>query len=64
MRLVARPDEDTYFLLFDWGVYHRTSPHYRQPFFSTDVARRVGTGHSVTFVALQLAFYMGSTPST
>lgn len=60
--LIPHSGEDTYFLLFDWGVYRGDSPHYRQPSFSTDVVRRVGTGHSVSFVALQLAHYMGCDP--
>ena len=60
--LVPNPGENTCFLLFDWSLYKPASSGYREPRFSTDIERRVGTGGSVTFVALQVAFYMGFDP--
>ena len=52
----------TFFLDFDWSCYSPSSAHHRDPRFSTDITRVVGTGGSVTFVALQIAFYMGFDP--
>ena len=59
---ISQPCGDTYFLLFDWSVYNSKLLDYRNPNFSTDVEQRTGTGGSIIFVALQLAYYMGFDP--
>ena len=43
------------------GFYEKTSPNYCVPRFSTDISEKIYCGQSVTYVNLQLAFYMGFT---
>jgi Protein of unknown function DUF115 len=51
----------TYFFKLNRGFYEKGSPNYAIPRFSTDITRSVFCGQSVTYVNLQLAFYMGFT---
>ena len=41
------------------GFYRKESPNFGIPRFSTDAAKRLYCGQSVTMINLQLAFYMG-----
>ncbi|RJG41756.1 DUF115 domain-containing protein [Mesorhizobium sp. DCY119] len=50
---------DANFFLMNRGFYERTSPFFCIPRFSTDAARRVFCGQSVTHINLQLAYYFG-----
>ena len=52
-------DENTYFFKMNRGFYEPKSPNYCVPRFSTDFSQRAFCGQSVTFINLQLAFYMG-----
>lgn len=54
-------DDNTYFFRMNRGFYEPKSPNYCVPRFSTDFAERAYCGQSVTFINLQLAFYMGFT---
>lgn len=54
-------DESTYFFKMNRGFYEKTSPNYCVPRFSTDASEILYCGQSVTFINLQLAFYMGFT---
>ena len=49
------------FFRMNKGFYQRASPTYRTPTFSFDAAERLYCGQSVTYINLQLAFYMGFT---
>jgi len=51
----------TYFFPLNRGFYDKFSPNYAIPRFSTDISKVVYCGQSVTYVNLQLAFYMGFT---
>jgi Protein of unknown function DUF115 len=51
----------TYFFDIDRGFYEKSSPNYAIPRFSTDITKGVFCGQSVTYVNLQLAFFMGFT---
>lgn len=52
-------DENVLFFLMNRGFYERESPAFCVPRFSTDAARRVYCGQSVTHINLQLAYYFG-----
>jgi hypothetical protein len=43
------------------GFYEKTSPNYVIPRFSTDASKVLYCGQSVTYINLQLAFFMGFT---
>ncbi|OJY28917.1 MAG: hypothetical protein BGP11_19285 [Rhodobacterales bacterium 65-51] len=51
----------TYFFPLNRGFYDKFSPNYAIPRFSTDVSKVAYCGQSVTYVNLQLAYYMGFT---
>ncbi len=51
--------ENTHFFRMNTGFYQESSYNYRIPRFSTDAARILYCGQSVTMINLQLAFYMG-----
>ncbi len=55
-----RPDANTYFFNARYG----NKPYWREmaPRFSTDFADIVYLGSTVTYIALQLAFYLGCDP--
>lgn len=56
--LMGEGDHLTYFRM-NRGFYATTSPHYAVPRFSTDAAKRVYCGQSVTIINLQLAYHFG-----
>ncbi len=58
--LVGERSGVTYFMM-NRGFYEKSSPHFCVPRFSTDAARRLFSGQSVTHINLQLAYYMGFT---
>jgi hypothetical protein len=51
----------TYFFNLNRGFYETSSPNYAIPRFSTDISKVVYCGQSVTYVNLQLAYFMGFT---
>ncbi len=53
--------ENTYFFNMNRGFYEKKSPNYCVPRFSTDASDVLYCGQSVTFINLQLAFFMGFT---
>ncbi|MDX6274477.1 MAG: hypothetical protein QOJ92_1687 [Frankiales bacterium] len=55
---VGESEEVTYFRM-NRGFYSEASPHYSVPRFSTDAAKRVYCGQSVTIINLQLAYHFG-----
>lgn len=52
---------NTFFFDMNRGFYEKSSPNYVVPRFSTDASREVFCGQSVTYINLQLAFFMGFT---
>lgn len=52
---------NTYFFNMNRGFYEKTSPNYAVPRFSTDASRVLYCGQSVTYINLQLAYFMGFT---
>jgi len=52
---------NTFFFQMDRGFYEKSSPNYAVPRFSTDASKRLYCGQSVTYINLQLAFFMGFT---
>ena len=56
------PDADnTYFFKMNRGFYEKSSPYYCVPRFSADASKMLYCGQSVTYINLQLAFFMGFT---
>ncbi len=56
-KIIRTPD--TYFLPADWQFYVPACPNFEKPRFSEDVSEVIYTGQTVTFLNLQLAFYLG-----
>jgi hypothetical protein len=52
---------NTFFFKMNRGFYEKTSPNYVIPRFSTDASKVLYCGQSVTYINLQLAFFMGFT---
>ncbi|MBM9616991.1 DUF115 domain-containing protein [Desulfobulbus rhabdoformis] len=52
---------NTFFFDMNRGFYEKSSPNYVVPRFSTDISKIVYCGQSVTYINLQLAYYMGFT---
>ncbi len=52
-------EENVQFFLMNRGFYERDGASFCVPRFSTDAARRVFCGQSVTHINLQLAYYFG-----
>ncbi len=52
---------NTFFFNMNRGFYEKASPNYAVPRFSTDASRVLYCGQSVTYINLQLAFFMGFT---
>jgi hypothetical protein len=52
---------NTFFFKMNRGFYERSSPNYCVPRFSTDATRELYCGQSVTYINLQLAYYLGFT---
>jgi hypothetical protein len=59
-RLHAK-DPNTFFFEMNRGFYEKTSPNYAVPRFSTDATKELFCGQSVTYINLQLAYFMGFT---
>lgn len=55
LRYCIEPDEETIFL----NLLRNYADENYKPFFSENALRSLGVGGSVTYVCLQLAFYMG-----
>lgn len=53
--------ENTSFFMMNRGFYEKTGPNFRVPRFSTDITDKIYCGQSVTYINLQLAYYMGFT---
>lgn len=53
--------DNVYFFKMNRGFYEKSSPNYCVPRFSTDAAKVLYCGQSVTYINLQLAFFMGFT---
>lgn len=60
-RNLHRKDPNTFFFEMNRGFYEKTSPNYAVPRFSTDATDVLYCGQSVTYINLQLAFFMGFT---
>lgn len=52
---------NTFFFEMNRGFYEKTSPNYAVPRFSTDATDVLYCGQSVTYINLQLAYFMGFT---
>lgn len=52
---------NTFFFNMNRGFYEKSSPNYAVPRFSTDASKVLYCGQSVTYINLQLAFFMGFT---
>ena len=52
---------NTFFFEMNRGFYEKTSPNYAVPRFSTDASKVLYCGQSVTYINLQLAYFMGFT---
>lgn len=52
---------NTFFFEMNRGFYEKTSPNYAVPRFSTDATKVLYCGQSVTYINLQLAYFMGFT---
>lgn len=55
----VRKSENTTFFKMNTGFYEKQSPNFKIPRFSTDCAKRLFCGQSVTMINLQLAYYFG-----
>jgi GT2 family glycosyltransferase len=54
-------EPNTFFFEMNRGFYEKTSPNYAVPRFSTDATKELFCGQSVTYINLQLAYFMGFT---
>jgi len=54
-------DPNTFFFTMNRGFYEKSSPNYCVPRFSTDATKELFCGQSVTYINLQLAYFMGFT---
>lgn len=52
---------NTFFFTMNRGFYEKSSPNYCVPRFSTDATKELFCGQSVTYINLQLAYFMGFT---
>ncbi|CAM3386582.1 6-hydroxymethylpterin diphosphokinase MptE-like protein [Legionella longbeachae] len=52
---------NTFFFRMNRGFYEKASPNYVVPRFSTDASNILYCGQSVTYINLQLAYFMGFT---
>lgn len=53
--------DNVYFFRMNRGFYEKSSPNYCTPRFSTDASDVLYCGQSVTFINLQLAYFLGFT---
>lgn len=54
-------DPNVFFFKMNRGFYEKSSPNYAVPRFSTDASKELFCGQSVTYINLQLAYFMGFT---
>jgi hypothetical protein len=52
-------EKDVYYLPTVWDCYWKSKLSHEYPEFSEDIARGIYTGQTVTYLNLQLAYYMG-----
>lgn len=52
---------NTFFFKMNRGFYEKSSPNFCVPRFSTDATKELYCGQSVTYINLQLAYFMGFT---
>ncbi|MBB5520092.1 6-hydroxymethylpterin diphosphokinase MptE-like protein [Amphiplicatus metriothermophilus] len=55
------PGRNVFFFPANWGFYLQSSPNYCAPRFSTDATKELFCGQTVTYINMQLAFFMGFT---
>ena len=53
--------ENVFFFKMNQGFYNKKDPYYCVPRFSVDASKELFCGQSVTYINLQLAYYMGFT---
>ncbi|MCP5398809.1 MAG: DUF115 domain-containing protein [Sphingomonas sp.] len=53
--------DNVYFFSANRGYYEKSSPNYCIPRFSTDASKVLYCGQSVTYINMQLAFFLGFT---
>lgn len=53
------PGPNVYYFRMNHGFYQNGSPYYNLPRFSSDPIKGVYCGQSVTYINLQMAFFMG-----
>ncbi|QYK03915.1 motility associated factor glycosyltransferase family protein [Shewanella zhangzhouensis] len=51
--------KNSWFFRMDKGYYHKTSPYFAIPRFSSDMNDKLYCGQSVTMINLQIAYYLG-----
>jgi hypothetical protein len=54
-------DPNVFFFKMNRGFYEKSSTNYAVPRFSTDASKELFCGQSVTYINLQLAYFMGFT---
>jgi len=54
-------NKNTFFFPFDIGFYREEHLSYKKPRFAKDISEVIYAGQTVTYINLQLAFYMGFT---
>lgn len=52
-------DENVFFFHANWGYYVPSSPNFCIPRFSTDATKELFCGQTVTYINMQLAYFMG-----
>lgn len=50
---------DIFYLPTNWDCYFKSKVSYEYPEFSKDIARSIYTGQTVTYLNLQIAYFMG-----
>ncbi len=50
---------NVFFMPTDWSCYFKSKPQYQNPDFSDDISKRICAGQTVTYLNLQIAYYMG-----
>jgi len=58
-RSIHPKEDNTIFFRMNRGFYEKSSPNYAVPRFSTDASKVLYCGQSVTYINLQLAYFMG-----
>lgn len=58
---VLGDNEDTFYLPVDWFFYFKSHKFFETPRFSNDISKEIFVGQTVTYLNMQLAFYMGFT---